>query len=100
MNSGNFETWTPIGNYDNRYIGTFDGAGHTLIGLYFNDSSEESGGLFDYVGENGVVTNVGVTDCYFNGRTGVGGLCGNNYGKITNCFARGTVFSRECVGGL
>ncbi|MGN0113707.1 MAG: hypothetical protein ACI396_00095, partial [Acutalibacteraceae bacterium] len=100
VSSGEFETWTPIGNYDNRYNGTFDGAGHTISGLYFNDKSQVDVGLFDNVGENGVVTNVGVVDCYFNGNYDVGGVCAGNYGTITNCFVRGTVYGGSCTGGL
>lgn len=28
--------WTPIGDYDNQYTGTFDGKGHTITGLTVN----------------------------------------------------------------
>ena len=28
--------WTPIGDYDNRYTGTFDGGNHTITGLTIN----------------------------------------------------------------
>ena len=38
-----FAQWTPIGNSSNRYIGNFDGQGHTISGLYFNNSDSEGG---------------------------------------------------------
>jgi len=39
--------WTPIRN---SYSGTFDGDGHTVSGLYFNDTSAEDVGLFGEIG--------------------------------------------------
>ena len=41
-----WKDWTPIGNYDNQYTGTFDGQNHTISGLYFNDASTDFVGLF------------------------------------------------------
>ena len=32
-------SWTPIGNSDNRYQGTFDGNGKTIKNLYINATS-------------------------------------------------------------
>lgn len=50
--------WTPIGTEGVPYIGYFDGDGHTVDGLYINDSTIEStgligtaGSLFDLPGE-------------------------------------------------
>ena len=48
-NGSSFVAWTPIGNAE--YKGTFDGQGHTISGLYFNDSKVESIGLFGSVYE-------------------------------------------------
>lgn len=42
-NVSSFAQWTPIGNSSNRYIGNFDGRGHTISGLYFNNSDSEGG---------------------------------------------------------
>lgn len=41
--ASSFAQWTPIGNSSNRYIGNFDGQGHTISGLYFNNSDSEGG---------------------------------------------------------
>ena len=88
-NGSGFETWTPIGKNLKPYTGTFDGKGHTISGLYFNDSSAEYVGLFGY--NNGTIKNVGVVDSYFYGYNYVGGVCGANYGTITGCYNTGTV---------
>ena len=37
------------------------------------------------------IKNVGVIDSYFHGRSEVGGVCGSNYGKITNCYNTSSV---------
>ena len=31
--------WTPIGTYKNRYMGTFEGRGHTISGLHADTSN-------------------------------------------------------------
>lgn len=42
--------WTFIGrDYDEAYSGTFDGAGHTIQGIYCNDQIKGRAGLFGYV---------------------------------------------------
>ena len=91
-NSETFTSWTPIGKNGNEYIGTFDGDGKTVSGLFLNDSNADYVGLFGLIGSGGKVKNVGVVDSYFKARYRVGGLCGeNNYGTISNCYNTGTV---------
>ena len=101
-NGSGFETWTPIGKDPKTYAGTFDGQGHTISGLYFNDGNASYVGLFG--GNSGTIKNVGVVDSYFYGKFYVGGVCGyNTEGKITGCYNSGTVsgsqFSQN-VGGV
>ncbi|MGN1113167.1 MAG: GLUG motif-containing protein, partial [Acutalibacteraceae bacterium] len=102
LNTGTFTDWTPIGNYDNQYTGKFDGQGHTISGLYFNNSGTDYVGLFGYLGEYGEIKNVGVIDSYFNGHDYVGGVCGYNSrnGTITGCYNTGTVSCTYYVGGV
>lgn len=59
------EEWTPIGDSLNAYSGTFDGAGHTIKGLYYTVSntyidSEYTAGLFARL-DGATVMNVTVT---------------------------------------
>lgn len=95
-------SWTPIGDYTNRYTGTFDGQGHTISGLYCDvsdDYSEISAGLFGYVGK-GTVKNVSVSGTVSNNGGYAGGVCGyNDGGTITNCSSACTV-SGEYAGGV
>ena len=92
------EQWPPIGSYGIRgekaYIGTFDGNGHTISGLYV-DSDAQYVGLFGCVGRNGKIQNVGVVDSYISAtgdKVCVGGVCGYNVGgTIENCYNTGTI---------
>ena len=102
VSGSDFIEWTPIGNRDNQYNGFFDGNGHTVSGLYFNDKSISYVGLFGCIGENGKISNVGVLDSYFNFSTQGGGVCGSNYGKLQNCSNSSTVIgcSHGGTGGV
>lgn len=98
-NSWTFTSWTPIGKYENEYIGTFDGDGKTVSGLFLNDSNADWVGLFGLIGSGGTVKNVGVVDSYFKANYRVGGLCGENYeGTISNCYNTGTVSCKVSTG--
>ena len=98
-NVSSFRSWTPIGNYNNEYTGTFDGHGFTVSGLYFNDTSKEEVGLFGHLGSGGKISNVGVLDSYFEFRMMGGGICGHNYGEINNCTNGGTVIGNSTGSG-
>ena len=106
-NSASFRQWTPIGDSYNRpFKGTFDGQGHTISGLYFNDPSSSDVGLFSSVfGDPKPVTieNVGLVDSYFRGNSSVGGLVGNAKGLVTikNSFNAGSINAQGGIfGGL
>ncbi len=95
----NFTVWTPMGSSAASYNGTFDGNGHTISGLYFNDQTAYYVGLFGY--SNGAtINNLGIVDSYFYGYNYVGAICGYS-GTITNCYNAGTVKCYNCyVGGI
>ena len=84
--------WTSIGYGGKSFTGTFDGAGHTISGLYLNSSSigraDQGAGLFTSVGQDGSVKNLtveGVIDGT-NAGVGIGGIAGrNDGGTISNC---------------
>lgn len=115
LKSGSFEPWTPIGTEDNVYSGTFDGNGHTISGLYFNDHNADNVGLFGVIGtySNSTTSHwpvsisyVGILDSYFNGRNNVGSLCGyfksdvNENGTVKGCYSMGSVSGTANVGGI
>ena len=97
-----WKEWTPIGNDEYSYSGTFDGAGHTISGLYFNDSTENYIGLFGrYWDQNGKISNIGVINSYFNGCDYVGAICGEAVrGAIQDCYNLSTVKGNSYVGGI
>ncbi len=89
--------WQPIGTPDNPYGGTFNGGGYSISGLYINSDTDDNVGLFDTVGEDGTVKNVGVEDSYIKGDENVGAICGNNQGTILNCYNTSIVQGNENV---
>ena len=99
--TSSFKVWTPIGNSSsNAYTGTFDGQNHTVSGLYFNDSSANKIGLFGNLGSSGKISNVGVVDSYFCGRMRVGGVCGEAYSTVENCYSASNINGTDFVGGI
>ena len=100
VSESDFIEWKPIGTYDSYdavYTGTFDGQGHTISGLYFNHPNASYVGLFGYIGANGKISNVGVSDSYFQFRMKGGGVCGKNDkdGVLQNCSNSSTVIGKN-----
>ena len=100
--TSNLKSWTPIGRNGNSFKGEFDGSGHTIRGLYFNDTNKGDVGLFGFVGAGGTVKNVTLADSYVSGSWYVGGICGQNYGgTVEGCRNTGRVYgTRQFVGGV
>ena len=100
LNEGTFKEWTPIGiNEHNPYeYGIFDGQNHTISGLYFSQGDKQFLGLFGINTDK--ISNVGILDSYFCGQANVGGVCGRNYGTLTNCYNAGSISGQEQVGGV
>lgn len=102
-----FRTWIPMKNFK----GAFDGNGHFIYGLYFNNVRQSNVG---FVGDGGaaIIKNLKLEDFYFNGDENVGGFVGYVTGKekdsymekdvfvITNSFAHGLVEGNDKLGGF
>ena len=126
-----FRKWDPIGNGLGLYGGSlFDGRGHTISGLYFNDDSKKRIGLFGEVFNFGKTTfkDINIADSYFCGYYSVGSICGlacstteivncSNSGRVTagngqcggicgensilkNCTNTGTISGYTAIGGI
>ena len=101
-----FIPWEPIGTSysdDKAYSGTFDGNKHTISGLYFDKTRSYQVGLFGYIGANGKISNVGVSDSYFQFSAEGGGVCGVNCGVLQNCSNSSTVIGTgqtAIIGGV
>ena len=88
--NGDLKQWTPIGEYgklwDDDFQGIFDGAGHTIYGLYINEPTPRIYvGLFGST-EDAVVKNLTIKNAYI--YTGVKDdidcLVGTLVGRVTN----------------
>ncbi len=95
-NTDQHRGWMPIGlgrdaKKTDIFNGTFDGQGHTISGLWINRSIEDNIGLFGYIGCFSMIHDLMVTvdtdQGGVNGFQAVGGLTGNNMGKIVRCAA-------------
>ena len=98
-------TWTPVGycgsaEEQTAYSGVFDGAGHTISGLYFQDTGADCVGLFGCTAETALIKDLGLLDSCFFGRDKVGALAGWSGGAITNCWSDSLVIGTDYVGGL
>ncbi len=118
------ESWTPIGTGSyyidpiHPFLGTFDGQGHVISGLYIDGNEDtirelEEHGLFGYVGTKGettVIRNLGIQASVADMR---GNLIHSNMGllvgvlrdgTISQCFTHGKIIvnakSNEDIGGF
>ncbi|WP_418325994.1 hypothetical protein [Segatella sp.] len=122
-------SWTPIGNSDNKYQGTFDGNRKTISNLYINATSDHAG-FFGYADEEGSIKNITfdnakvnstgnytgilagyeefciieniktLANCSVKGKDAVGGIAGRASGDISNCENHAIVNGRFYVGGV
>lgn len=99
------KVWRPIGTSNHPFRGTFKGNGHIISGLGAI-SGTDGVGLFGYVGEEGVIEEVGIgtghiktmknDECQY-----VGALVGRNNGTIRRCWNMATLEVNAIhVGGL
>ena len=95
------EGFLPIGeDYRTQFTGRFDGAGHTLRGLYIKRPSENTQGLFGYtVGAR--IENLSLVDGNVEGHDSVGGIVGYAEDtEIRNVSYAGRVVGKQSVGGI
>lgn len=96
--------WTPIGNRNNPFNGTFDGDRHIISGLYIKkdknnlyDSTTKYLGLFGYL--EGKVEKLGVSG-EVTGNSPVGGIAGGIGGTVEMCYSSVTVDGSSRAGGI
>ena len=122
-------SWTPIGNFDNRYQGTFDGNGKTISNLYINATSAFAGFFGHLAGgniknitfDNAKVNSTGnyytgilagyagscifeniktLGNCSVEGKEITGGIAGIAVGNISNCENHAEVKGMGSLGGI
>ena len=96
------EGWLPIGatNWNYYFVGSFDGDGHKITGLWINRPETSNIGLFEELGTESEIKNLGIEiDATYTDDTGsiigirgnydIGGLAGYSEGNIENCYVTG-----------
>jgi len=95
--------WKPIGINGYPFSGTFDGDGHIISGLFYEDNTKDFIGLFGNMAGGTTIKYLGVVAFYIYASQYVGGLVG--YGNFTlnisNSYSKGIVkVKNEFAGGL
>ena len=121
-------SWTPIGNFDNKYQGTFDGNGKTISNLYINATSAFAGFFGHLAGGNiknitfdnakvnsgnyytGILAGYAgscifeniktLGNCSVEGEDITGGIAGIAVGNISNCENHAEVKGMISLGGI
>ncbi len=97
----NNEEWTPIGNKDNKFQGTFDGQGHKIANLLITGNNNYVG-LFGFT-TDGEIKNLVVENAKVSGRNSVGVVAGSPYtSKFNDITVQGhvEVNGKFYVGGV
>ena len=110
--------WTPIGqnvtlgleqtmsNATVSFRGHFDGNGHTVYGLFIENTSFDNQALFGVTCNSAVIENLNVADSYVKCRYQAAGIVANANGKtsnvttISNCSFNGQVVAIARAGGI
>lgn len=98
INNASLRTFNGIGykagdvDYQ-RFAGTYDGAGHAIIGLYNNNAKNAGTAVFNFT-EGATIKNLVVKDAYISANANVGLIVGSaNAGSlIINCQSNGIIY--------
>lgn len=93
--------FTPIGNNNYYFGGTFDGNGKTISGINLNNSVVDNHGIFGIL--YGTVKNLVVSNCSIVGSSNVGAIAGYlGTATIENCIVSNnvTLSGNHYVGGI
>lgn len=92
--------FVPVGDWSNRYTGSFDGQGHSINGLTINRPNTDYVGLFGVISAS-QISNIGLTNTTITGRSAVGGLVGSgtNNSRISHSSAQGDIVATSFISG-
>lgn len=92
---------SPIGNWGQAFVGSFDGAGFKLSNLTLSVPNAENVGLFGLVRTPAQIKRLRLEDVSVTGKSYVGALVGwNEDGTIADCSVSGSVTAAGTAGGL
>ncbi len=99
--SGSPKVWVPIGTEANSFNGTFDGGGHTVKGVYFNNITGDNRGLFGHI-TSATIKNVGSIGGSIRGKDNVGGIVGKatNNSVVEKCYNTSYFYGINNIGGI
>ena len=96
--------YTPIGDDNHSFYGTFDGQGHTISGIRISDTNSVTGqNKAIFGGVRGTVKNLVVSDCCIEAYRNIGGIVATlQSGTIENCHVGNdvTLSGNLYVGGI
>ena len=96
----NGEGFSPIGNTETSFTGSYNGQLHGINGLYINRSESFNQGLFGHT-TNSTIENIVLNYVNIMGSFNAGGLVAHSYNStIENCYADGIVTGSDNVGGI
>lgn len=89
------------GENASKFTGTFDGNGHTIKGLNYDDERKGEVGLFSQT-DNATIKNLIIENAYFKGNANVGGIVGQMFRTtITDCAVLNSyIEGRDHVGAI
>ena len=93
--------WTPIGTIDVRFNGIFDGQGHTIRGVYLNNTNQYQG-LFVATDSSAVIRDFKLKNSYLTTtNTNLGSIVGYAGGTFEKIYSEAIVYGQNnYVGGL
>ena len=77
-NAADWETNPPVNsmNMIGNYLGTFDGQGYTISGLYRQSTGNKQGLMFGTLEANGIVKDLAIINSYYEAKSQTGGIVG------------------------
>lgn len=98
------DEWTPIGTSEQPFTGTFDGQGHTIIGLTVgngaNNDSNNDKAFFGFT-KNATVTNIAFTNAVVKGHNQAAIVVAQaTSSMLSNIYVSGVVTGRDHVGTI
>lgn len=82
------------------FSGRFYGNGHAIRNMVVDSPDGRCVGLFGYIGEDAVVSDLRIEDGRVSGQKHVGLLAGINHGTVSHCSVSGSVTGNSRAGGL
>lgn len=92
--------WIPIGKYENKFKGSYNGNGYTISGISAKRPDDYTQGLFGWI-HCATITKLGIINATIEGYDRAGALTGvASDSFIDSCYAAANVTGRNQIGGL